>query len=238
MSWSTCLRQNGVFRTPSQLWASLQQTFASNKFDSSYNRVAFPTLSFSTYTFDSSVGRDNVRDLIQPSIYHWLGDWIGIRGELIGCHGTNGALRWLPTASLAEISLFVESGKESYLNRKVGLVHSHLSLIIDDLASCSSKHPAYQFIILGARSFLSTLFFLCYSRNDVPKEIKVTRSQLWFFFPYRTFPKEISSWGGLPGDWEEDKMNLSPRLKRGTSRNSFWTCARKKASTFVKRRNG
>lgn len=145
---------------------------------------------------DSSVGRDNVRDLIRPSIYHWLGDWIGIRGELIGCHGTNGALRWLPTASLAEISLFVESGKESYLNRKVGLVHSHLSLIIDDLASCSSKHPAYQFIILGARSFLSTLFFLCYSRNDVPKEIKVTRSQLWFFFPYRTFPKEISSWGG------------------------------------------
>nr|YP_010131825.1 hypothetical protein KQ334_mgp050 [Chrysopogon zizanioides]QPZ94345.1 hypothetical protein [Chrysopogon zizanioides] len=94
-----------------------------------------------------------------------MGDWIGIRGELIGCHGTNGALRWLPTASLAEISLFVESGKESYLNRKVGLVHSHLSLIIDDLASCSSKHPAYQFIILGARSFLSTLFFLCYSRK-------------------------------------------------------------------------
>jgi hypothetical protein len=44
------------------------------------------------------------------------------QGELIGCHGTNGALRWLPTASLAEISLFVESGKESYLNRKVGLV--------------------------------------------------------------------------------------------------------------------
>jgi len=42
-----------------------------------------------------------------------LGDWIGIRGEQIGCHGTNGALRWLPTASLAEISLFVESGKES-----------------------------------------------------------------------------------------------------------------------------
>lgn len=120
-----------------------------------------------TLLFDSSVGRDNV--LIRPSIYHWLGDWIGIRGELIGCHGTNGALRWLPTASLAEISLFVESGKESYLNRKVGLVHSHLSLIIDDLASCSSKHPAYQFIILGARSFLSTLFFLCYSRNDVPK---------------------------------------------------------------------
>lgn len=131
-----------------------------------------------TLLFDSSVGRDNVRDLIRPSIYHRLGDWIGIRGELIGCHGTNGALRWLPTASLAEISLFVESGKESYLNRKVGLVHSHLSLIIDDLASCSSKHPAYQFIILGARSFLSTLFFLCYSRNDVPKEIKVTRSQL------------------------------------------------------------
>ena len=130
-------------------------------------------LSFSTYTFYSSVGRDNVRDLIRPSIYHWLGDWIGIRGEQIGCHGTNGALRWLPTASLAEISLFVESGKESYLNRKVGLVHSHLSLIIDDLASCSSKHPAYQFIILGARSFLSTLFFLCYSRNDVPKEIEV-----------------------------------------------------------------
>jgi len=127
-----------------------------------------------------------------------LGDWIGIRGELIGCHGTNGALRWLPTASLAEISLFVESGKESYLNRKVGLVHSHLSLIIDDLASCSSKHPAYQFIILGARSFLSTLFFLCYSRNDVPKEIKVTRSQLWFFFPYRTFPQEISGSGSAP----------------------------------------
>jgi len=155
-------------------------------------------LSFSTYTFDSSVGRDNVRDLIRPSIYHWLGDWIGIRGEQIVCHGTNGALRWLPTASLAEISLFVESGKESYLNRKVGLVHSHLSLIIDDLASCSSKHPAYQFIILGARSFLSTLFFLCYSRNDVPKEIKVTRSQLRFFFPYRTFPKEISGSGCPP----------------------------------------
>ena len=120
-------------------------------------------LSFSTYTFYSSVGRDNVRDLIRPSIYHWLGDWIGIRGELIGCHGTNGALRWLPTASLAEISLFVESGKESYLNRKVGLVHSHLSLIIDDLASCSSKHPAYQFIILGARlapSYLRYSFFV------------------------------------------------------------------------------
>jgi len=92
-----------------------------------------------------------------------LGDWIGIRGELIGCHGTNGALRWLPTASLAEISLFVESGKESYLNRKVGLVHSHLSLIIDDLASCSSKHPAYQFIILGAQlapSYLRYSFFV------------------------------------------------------------------------------
>jgi hypothetical protein len=151
-----------------------------------------------TLLIPHSVGRDNVRDLIRPSIYHWLGDWIGIRGELIGCHGTNGALRWLPTASLAEISLFVESGKESYLNRKVGLVHSHLSLIIDDLASCSSKHPAYQFIILGARSFLSTLFFLCYSRNDVPKEIKVTRSQLWFFFPYRTFPQEISGSGSAP----------------------------------------
>lgn len=87
---------------------------------------------------------------------------------------------------------------ERSLNRKVGLVHSHLSLIIDDLASCSSKHPAYQFIILGARSFLSTLFFLCYSRNDVPKEIKVTRSQLRFFFPYRTFPKEISGSGSAP----------------------------------------
>jgi hypothetical protein len=34
------------------------------------------------------------------------------------------ALRWLlPTASLAEISLFVESVKESCLNRKVGLIH-------------------------------------------------------------------------------------------------------------------
>lgn len=62
--------------------------------------------------------------------------------------------------------------------RPSSLVQTNLALIIDDLASCSSKHPAYQFIILGARSFLSTLFFLCYSRNDVPKEIKVTRSQL------------------------------------------------------------
>jgi hypothetical protein len=65
-----------------------------------------------------------VRDLIRPSIYHWLGDWIGIRGEQIGCHGTNGALRWLPTASLAEISLFVESGKESYLNRPKARLHA------------------------------------------------------------------------------------------------------------------
>uniref|UniRef100_A0A0A8Y9D8 Uncharacterized protein n=1 Tax=Arundo donax TaxID=35708 RepID=A0A0A8Y9D8_ARUDO len=39
------------------------------------------------------------------------------------------------TASLAEISLFVESGIG-----KLGLVDSHLCLIIDDLASCSSKY--------------------------------------------------------------------------------------------------
>lgn len=97
------------------------------------------------------------------------------------------------------------------------------------LVSCFGRT---RFIILGARSFLSTLFFLCYSRNDVPKEIKVTRSQLRFFFPYRTFPKEISGSGSAPTTHQICLLFCSA-LYIFSSYEKEWICMK----FFIKKRN-